>query len=163
MGKRTCRYFALFNGVLGTDDQKVATALVASECGIGYKQRPSLVLQEWNTHASEVAGQELAVCVLKPRPHGERSGRGIDSGRCVVEHTFMRVSLIRLERNFDWQLALEVGRADAATSHVGTDTKDVLFVDAEVDVDRVELNDGRKQSGGGPTADQFRQATPGGR
>src|SRR5262249_19291968 len=93
--------------------------------------------------------------VLEARAHGKRSGRGINGGRRVIEYTLMRISLIGLQRHFDWQLALKVGRADAATSHVGADTKDVLFGNAEVDVDRVELNDGLKQGRGGPTADQF--------
>src|SRR6516164_3980746 len=108
MGKRTRRYFALFDGVLGADDQYVTAPLVAPECGIGDKQRPGCVLQEWYTHPSEVTRQELAVLVFKARAHGERSGRGINSGRCIIEHALVRVPLIRLEPDFDWQLALEV-------------------------------------------------------
>src|SRR5262249_17064555 len=155
MGERTCRHLALFDGVLGADDQYVTATLVAPERGIGHKQRLSLVLQEWDAHPSKISGQEFPVFVLEARAHGKRSGRGINGGRRVIEYTLMRISLMGLQRPCGWNVALGVGRADAGMSHVGTDMKDVLFGNAEVDVDRVELNDGRKQSRGGPTADQF--------
>ena len=67
----------------------------------------------------------------------------------------MRKSLIRLQGNLNGQLTLEVGRADAAARQVRTNTKDVLLANAEVHVDRIELNDGGKQGRRGPGADQF--------
>jgi hypothetical protein len=117
----------MFDDVLGVDDQHVTAALVAPERGIRHKQRPCVVLQEWDAYPSEITGQELTVCVLKACAHGERSGRGINSRCRVIERTLMRVSLIGLEGDFDRQLALDVGRANTTTSHVGADTKDVLY------------------------------------
>ena len=55
----------------------------------------------------------------------------------------MRIAAVGLQTDLDRQL-LEIGRRQSAAAGFFPNPQDILFVDVEIDVDRIELHDGRK-------------------
>ena len=153
-------HLALLDHVVAGYHQHVAPALVAAERGVGHQQRVLLLFQR-HADTDEIAGQQHAVGIGDDAAHHQRPGRLVDGRRGVIEIALVRIAVLGLQADLDRQ-PRQLVRRDAAATRFGADPDDVLLVDIEVHIDRIERDDGG-ELGRRSRRRRARRPTPGAR
>ena len=138
-------YPPLLDHVIGVDREHVAARLIAAH-GHFRHQQPGLG-PLGHPHPNEIPRQQDVVGILEDAAHLERAGRLVDVGRRVVDHAFVRISVLGLQADLDRNLVDEIGGSHGAFGQLHAYSLHVAFAHIEPDPNRLELHDAGKLAG----------------
>ena len=123
----------------------VASALVAAEGAVGHEQHVRLLRRAARARARNSPAAASRSALSNTAAHRERAGGGVDGRARHSRACPCADNRSRSASPTSTGIFFRSCDGDAALDHVGLDAQHFLLADVEVDVDRVELHDGRQR------------------